>query len=169
MPTVPVIHDFYKSRAVGKAGEAILDGYFARWYSIEVIPPDIELRIHADRVFIRPDGSQRLVEYKTEHMASRTGRLFIEVVANDVSGAPGWIYTSQADVLVWYFPETGEIMAAPLQAVRDALPGWRGRFSEARAANPGYNSVGLLVPVSELRPLCEWTDIINEDGAHKPD
>lgn len=160
-PPTKTVHNFQESLRRGKADEALLDRYFRKWYTVETIPVSIEQRIHADRLFIRPDGSQLTVEYKADHRADETGFLFLETVANDVSGAPGWVYSTQADRIVWLLPESGLIMSLPAVRLREAMPIFKWECREASSANPNYNSVGLIVPVSRVRRLCDWVDNVN--------
>lgn len=144
-------HEFSASLANGESAEAILDAFFARHYDIK--PASLEhQRLGIDRYFTRHrDGKKFSVEYKTDSMAQHTKRAFIEVVSNDWSGKPGWIYTTTADFLILFIPhmETAYIMD-PAVLEETVHKVWMRQFPLKVAANEHYNSIGVVVPLPVL-------------------
>lgn len=135
----------------GKRAEGFLDHYFARWYHVQSVALDTELRCGYDRLFVgKADGETRRVEYKADWTAAETGNAFIETISIYEQRKPGWIYTSQADVLVYYIPPKGEIHMLALPVLRLIFPSWKLRYKEAPAPNEQYKTYGVLVPLAQL-------------------
>ncbi len=148
---------------IGKDAERHLDRLFSQWYRIEELPLDIEQRVHADRLFVRQDDSQVMVEYKTDLMGHKTGNLVIETISADTHNTPGWVYTSQADMLVWWVVGLGEVLVAKMADVRAQLPEWQKRYQTVKIPNDGYHSIGLLVPIPVFKDLCIWIGYLTDE------
>lgn len=149
-------YTFKDQLRAGKRGEAILDHYFSCWFRVETIPVEIEQRIHADRLFIDGEGQQFTVEYKTDFMGHKTGNLVVEVMSNDVTHAPGWIYACKADRLVWWMAGSGELFVFRMADLVKELPRWLAACRKVQIPNDGYHTVGLLVPIPEIARLATW-------------
>lgn len=150
-----VPYSFNDQAQRGKAGEAFLDHYFARWFQIEVASHDDQHQ-GIDRFYTTRNQKQRLaVEYKTDVVASRTGNAFIELVSVDTTGKAGWAYTSKADYLLYYLPDSGLIFMLQMAAIRERLPRWKDQYPNRRIPNNGYYSEGVLVPLSEIERYAE--------------
>lgn len=149
-------HNFYASRDAGKRGEAQLDRYFEQFYDvIRELTLDEELLIAADRIFqIESTGHRVSVEYKTDDKATDTGNIFVETVSNDVSGAPGWAYSSLAQVIVIYLPREGFAYFANAVRIKQSLDTWRKVYLEKRVWNDGYFTRGLCVPRPDFEAVC---------------
>ena len=106
----------------------------------------------------------------------RTDNFAIETVSNDVSGAPGWLFGSEADMLLYYFaaiPRTireieewwtvgEEYLLATLGLAGDRLyvidlpelsrwfAGVQSDYREIAAQNEGYRTLSRLVPCQDV-------------------
>jgi hypothetical protein len=138
----------------GKRAEHFLDDYFSRWFRIQPVPLDTELREGYDRLFTRRlDGETLKIEYKADWHAARSRHAFIETISIYEDHKPGWAYSSQADMLIYFVPPLGMIHMIPLGAIRFLLPGWKLRYREVPAPNEGYKTYGVLVPLTVLGRL----------------
>lgn len=148
-------YGFAAQLAVGEAWEERLDRFFREGYAVEVRRVGMEeQRRGIDRVFVgRETGEVHTVEYKADEKAGRTGNAFVETVSVDTTGKPGWAVSSQADVLVYLVTEPETIYWIPMKRVRAALGRWRRLYREVAAANEGYRTLGLLVPLCEFERI----------------
>jgi len=146
-------YSFDEQLRIGKAAERLLDTYFSQWYSIEIIPHEIEVLIHSDRLFIDAYGHHTIVEYKADYIGHRTGNAYVETVSVASENKPGWVYTSQADVLIYWVVGNGQVIAVSPKQLREKLPGWEVHYHTIQARNETYYGAGVLVPISELRKL----------------
>ena len=146
------IYNFDTKLKQGERFEAELDTFFSSDYDIQPATRD-QQRAGIDRVFTRRDsGNVCRVEYKSDLTASRTGNAFVETVSVDAKNKPGWAYTSQADYLMYYLPKDRLIYIIAFDALRKRLPAW-GRYPSRPIPNEGYNTVGLLVPLTEFERI----------------
>lgn len=90
------------------------------------------------------------IEYKSDLIAERTKRAFIETVSVDRRECRGWAYTSKADILIYYLPQREWAFIIPFFALRKRLPTWEVSCQTGAAQNDGYQTYGLLVPLEEL-------------------
>lgn len=146
-------YDFDTQKALGKQGERILDRLLAQWYDIEQLPLDIERQAGADRLFIRPDGSQVLVEYKTDYMAHETGNLVIETVSVDTFGVDGWAVSSHAEMLVTLVYYLGLVLVVEMDTLRAKLSEWSEKYRKVAIKNDGYSTIGLVVPLEVYKDI----------------
>jgi hypothetical protein len=145
---MPIYH-FDEQNLRGGKGEAFLDAFFAeRGHYIQKATRG-QQRLGIDRVFLKDGGLVR-VEYKTDLLAQRTGRVFVETISSDASGKPGWVHTSQADVIVYFIPGLNVIYVVPPARLRQELPGWEQAYPTRSASNEDYATHGLLIPVEEF-------------------
>ena len=148
--------DFREQLGIGEKYEKQLDAYFSHWAAI-CHATRRQQRAGIDRVFVAPGGNEVRVEYKTDLRASQTGNAFIETVSvsNASTRKPGWAYTSQADVIIYYIP--GDLLAYVLRpsAIRNQLERWSQKYREVAVQNHGYATRGLLVPLAELEEIAE--------------
>jgi hypothetical protein len=147
----PPQYRFETQHALGKQAEQFLDHYFARWYIIQTIDLATEIRDGYDRIFIRKHDQQAIrVEYKADWQAAATGNAFIETISIYEERKPGWAHTSQADMLIYFVPQMGQVYMLPLAALRLILPSWKLRYREVPAPNEGYKTYGILVPLTQF-------------------
>lgn len=146
-------YQFDAQHADGLAGEAFLDALFSRWYRIRPATA-AQQRRGIDRWF-RTATRRLAVEYKTDHTAARTGNAFVETVSVDTTHKPGWIYTSQADYLVYYIPPDGLVYVLRFAVLRRELARWVALYPVRRIPNEGYHTHGLLVALWEFEAHSE--------------
>lgn len=137
--------------ASGQIVEAFLDRFFAsQGWRIERTTPHQERVLHlGDRIFSK-NGQSYHVEYKSGIQTGHTGNIFLETVSVDRSGTPGWVYTCQADYLLYACLLDREILVFIPSSLRSTLSGQKQKFGETQTGheqNKGYNTRGLLVPL----------------------
>lgn len=157
------VYDFDEQHTQGEGGEAFLDSFFeARGH--QVLPATRgQQRSGIDRVFLW-DGKMALVEYKTDFLAHKTGKVFIETVSIDREDKPGWAFSSQADFLVYYAPGLDTIYVIPLETLREYLPEWEEKYPSRAAQNRDYATHGLLVPLETFGACASQEFHTNEKG-----
>lgn len=95
---------FALSLKLGKVGEVAVTEYFnsigASWVDVSDNPfyqgKDIDFLVELK------NGTKRSVEVKTD-TNSRSANFFFESVSNEEYDKPGWIHTTEADIVVYYF------------------------------------------------------------------
>lgn len=154
-------HQFAKSYAQGKSGERFLDWYFNKFYVITQATRQQE-REGFDRIFKsrhakngfeyiakKPVEAMR-VEYKTDYRAAETGNAFIETESVNTTGKRGWLYTSQAHLLVYFIPPLFRIYCCPMKNLAEAALVWQVKYAQSNADNITYLTRGLLIPIDEF-------------------
>jgi hypothetical protein len=145
---MPVYH-FDEQNLRGGKGESFLDSFFAeRGHYIQKATRG-QQRVGIDRVFLK-DGGALQVEYKTDLLAHRTGKAFVETISSDSSGKQGWAYTSRADVIVYFIPGLSVIFVVPPARLREQLERWQQAYPTRSAPNQDYATHGILVPIEEF-------------------
>lgn len=102
------------------------------------------------------------VELKTDSRAARSGNAFIETVSVKRPGEEirGWAYTSEADWLLYFLPQLPRIYRLSFEELRVELPAWVSRYPVRSIPNKTWETIGLLVPLSELyrvsNEVIEW-------------
>lgn len=139
--------DFKEQLEIGEQGEGKLDDYFAKFYDIHVVPMSLQ-KLGVDRIFIaRKDGSRFTVEYKTDFRSIETGNIFLEF---EVNKKPGWVYTSVAQVLVYYAPPK-----AYLINMYNLRQDYQKKLIEgppsSKVLNDGFYALGTLFPLKRLQ------------------
>ena len=158
-------YDFATQLAKGKEVERKLDLFFADQFDrIEEVTMLYE-RKGIDRVYWK-DGRSWDVEYKADFKAHATGNFFAETVAYGTyedgqfkTGKPGWVFTSQADILIYVVMSPKEeegLGTAYLARPRDLrawMDAWAERYRSVQVRNNGFQGRGLLVPLRELEKV----------------
>ncbi len=100
------------------------------------------------------------VEIKGDRLGHRTGNFFFETHSNRERGTPGCFLYSEADLLFYYFIETGKLYILPLPAARAWFLARQQDFEERATRTPigkgvgekskTYTTVGRLVPVERV-------------------
>lgn len=147
-------YQFATQLAQGETYEDKLDAFF-RARGAQISKVDRATQRHGiDRVWYDPTADRTwTVEYKADSLAGHTGNAFIETVSVDTTGKPGWAYTSQASLLVYLVTDPETIYVISMARLRSCLPRWTVAYPTRQAANDGYNTHGLLVPLDELERI----------------
>ncbi|MBL1177607.1 hypothetical protein [Pantanalinema sp. GBBB05] len=154
-------YDFYAQLAVGQAGERKVHDYLSQeWQLIHaLVPQEVELGIDY-LAFHKTTGEERTFEVKTDLYQS--GNCFLETVKNDRTKTLGWAHTCAADRLLYYLPNLGgKLLIIQPPVIRANLPFWVTKFRSVEVPNPGYKTIGLLVPVTELEAISEQQIYLN--------
>jgi hypothetical protein len=144
--------DFNQQLKVGSTGEKALDAFYGAWFDITEATRD-EQRQGIDRHWCdKLNGRRWAVEYKTDYVARRTHNAFIETVSVDGKRA-GWVYTSQAQWLIYYVVGGDYDLAYMLDIGRirgDVVSQWERQYPLKPVQNAGYVTKGLIVPLVEF-------------------
>ena len=143
------VYSFNKQKAYGSGGEDFLDAFFEQRGNYVQRATRWQQRQGNDRIFARESRLAR-VEYKTDFVAHRSRRVFIETISIDSGGKAGWAYTSQADLLVYFVPGARVIYVMPLEKLRAQLDLWMQLYQVGQAQNEEYATHGVLVPLEEF-------------------
>ena len=139
----------------GEIGELFLDDYFRRWYRIMPATP-YQQRLGIDRLFFRRDnGIEYAIEYKCDATSARTGNAFIETVSVDNQDKPGWAIYCQADFIIYFVDGCGPAYVIRPEQIREKLPAWQSQYPSRAIPNKGYKTIGLLVPLTQLKPISQ--------------
>lgn len=135
----------------GKKVEAYLDEYF-RWAGWSVYPmsPYDERVLHlGDRYFVKCEMVLK-IEYKSDIQTAFTGNLFLETVSVDTANKPGWVYSCNADFIMYAALLNNRILVFKPQRLRAAIEQLKTQFREVKTShnqNDGYDTYGVLVPL----------------------
>lgn len=149
-----VTHRFGESLADGQRGENVLDQYFAAWYDITRATPGEE-RLGIDRWFTDRRTDKRFsVQYKTD--TAGTPNAFLETGSIGPHWCQiGWIYTCQADRIVYYAPARGSAWWCTRSRLLGCVNEYLAKQRIRAATNPDYYTYGVIVPFLELQRYAE--------------
>lgn len=148
-------HNFSDSLEVGEKYEGELDEHFSQWFIVKKVSMDLQ-KLGVDRIFTkRKTGERFTVEYKADSRASETGNMYIETVSvgrdEDTVVTKGWIYTSTAQLLVYFLPDWNRAYIMDMLSLRDKVnEKWIKHHKTARADNGNYWGEGILVPLQKM-------------------
>lgn len=139
--------------STGKQVEAFLDDFFRRQgYTIKQTTRHQErVLCLGDRVFTSPTGQVTGVEYKSGIQSKFTGNIFLETVSVDTFEKPGWVYTCQADFILYACLLNHKILVFRPADLRARIDELKSKFKEVKTShgqNAGYNTHGVLVPLT---------------------
>lgn len=155
---------FNKSLSIGEAGEALFATEMKkRWPEIQVqdvSEDDDYRRKEIDFILVKPDGATLTIEIKSD-LNAWSKNLFIETWGNKSINRKGWLYTSEADVLVYIFlnglddksPNMLWIDFSSLRQYVHLNPNLREKHAAVEESIRGYGTketIGLLVPRKDL-------------------
>lgn len=152
MNSPPSAHAFDTSFKRGELVEGALDEHFSESFFIRKATA-AEQRTGIDRVFTDEEDISFAVEYKADWRATETGNVFVETISVDTQRVDGWAYTSQADWLVYAFPQERRYVLLRFAELRAKLPEWLRTFPRGKARNATYHTHGVLVPVVVFETL----------------
>lgn len=149
------VHKFSDKLAQERIQSAILDKNFEKQHFILPTPLELDKK-GIDRVFVSRETYEPMtVEYKNDFRASETGNAFIEVcsVHKEECEKLGWAHTCNAEFLVYHVVGDATAYIVDTQLLAQKVDAWRKLYREAKSFNPGYHSVGILVPLSEIKDI----------------
>lgn len=150
---------FKDTHRSGVRGEVTLDAAFSPRFEIRRAT-DEQQRQGIDRLYRdRETGEEFTIEIKSDWTAAKTGRAFIETVSVDRENKPGWAYSSQADMLLYFIPPLLLVYAVRLEKLRPHMSLWERVYPQRSIPNShqtgDYFTRGLLVPLAELENIAE--------------
>lgn len=149
-------YSFEERLARGQRGEELLDAYFEHRFEIRPAT-ETQQRSGIDRVFTdRITRSTSTVEYKTDRRSHRTLNVFIELISSGVDRRPGWIITAQAQWLVYFLFFDQRVLLTPFARLRTHVTTWQEMYPLRWVPNSGYNTGGLIIPVSVFAKTCVY-------------
>jgi hypothetical protein len=161
------IYRFDTQLARGEWGEAVLDDYYCQWCHITQATKRQQF-IGIDRLFTTMhSGKQWDVQYKTDFKVQIYGNLIVETVSNNVTETLGWGYTCEADVIIWLLWYTGEMLVLQPRHIRQGLSKWQKKYHKAVVQNDGYQTIGVKVPLDEVRRYSWWQGYMPTDYLQK--
>lgn len=146
-------YDFNVQHGIGKQGKQILDRWLGATYRITDVSSDPEYQeVGIDRILTRSNSSVITVEYKFDLAAKRTGNLFFETISVDTKSIPGWGWSSQAAYWIFLIPDQEILIIKPARLRALVWMKYR-EGSEKQIPNRGYNTLGLAIPLFEVRKI----------------
>lgn len=144
--------EFERDHELGEVGEeAVLSLLQNHPFTIDVLdvrPYEHWQRRGVDFIWRNEEGVFAL-DAKTERRS--TGNLFLETVSNTVTGELGWLYSSQADFIVYGFLDRNVWYFFDLEQMRrvvDQNPGFPTRRAKTPMGDGGYETEGVLVALT---------------------
>ena len=135
---------------IGKNGERQVDKFFSRWYKIENVSLDTEIKKGYDRIFTDVNGKQTKVEIKFDTRTEQTGNLFLEdKIVYDYKTTSGWIVKSQADILIYTTQK--RFLLFYMQNLKEWFIANYSQYQMRRVPNNGFYGTGYLVPLKNLK------------------
>lgn len=149
-------HEFGESFKRGQVHEADLDAYFGLTYFIEPATRE-QQRMGIDRIFTSVAGMSFSVEYKADVRAAETGNVAVETASVAEQDKPGWVYTSLAQVIVYYVPPHGYALWCDAMDLKRHASLWAQMYGVRDVPNRDYTTQIVAVPMAEFqqrtRPL----------------
>lgn len=96
------------------------------------------------------NGRCILVEYKSGIQTYYTGNVFLETVSVDTENIPGWVYTCQADYIIYATLLNKKLLIFRPADLRQRIEELKQRFltlKTNKGQNIGYNTHGVIVPL----------------------
>lgn len=132
--------------------ETYLDDYFnAAGYRIERATPHEERQLKkGDRQFYK-NHHYTWVEYKSGVQTFYTGNVFLETISVDTHNIPGWVYTCQADTIIYAAILNKQLLLFDPDYLRARIEDLKQRYPTVKTSkgqNVGYNTHGVIVPLA---------------------
>ncbi len=148
-------YDFQEQLTKGQIYEGKVKDYLEREMHMSVETTDMDLQRLGIDFITRSQYATMSVEVKSDTRAHQTGNAFIETVSVEKDGVVekrGWVYTTCAQILIYYVVNTGELYFIDMSVFKRVAAGWAtGKYPERSIPNKTYIGRGLLVPLSDIR------------------
>lgn len=140
----------------GMKVEDFLDQYFGSQFEIK------RTTAHQERVLclgdrIYKDGEKSFfVEYKSGIQTHYTGNVFLETISVDNPCKSGWVYTCQADFVLYATLLDGMILIFKPDNLRKRIAELKAKFPEkptSKGQNKNYNTHGVIIPLSYAKNI----------------
>jgi hypothetical protein len=132
----------------GKEVEAWLDLYFRDRFTIwQTTSHEERALCLGDRKYSKGDKIF-YVEYKSGKQTFFTGNVFLEIISNDTACAPGWVYTCQADFILYAALLNHKILVFRPEKLRAKIADLKIKFRIGKTdIQNSYHTHGVLVPL----------------------
>ncbi len=142
----------------GMKVETFLDQYFSNEFEITPTTKYQERTLClGDRIY-KKDSTIFFVEYKSGIQTHYTGNIFLETISVDKPCKPGWVYTCQADFILYAILLDGLILVFKPNNLRQQIADLKRKFPEkptSKAQNKGYNTHGVIIPLDYAKSLAQ--------------
>lgn len=138
----------------GQMVEGILDVFCKlRGYSIRKLTQDEERKLCLGDRELTKNGTKVFIEYKSGIQTHYTGNVWLETISVDDPDhyKLGWVYTSQANYIIWAAILDNCLLFYEPEYLRAHIEEWKKMFREVPTShnqNDGYNTWGLIVPLA---------------------
>lgn len=150
-------YNFYTQRAIGHAGEAVIcDWLNSQGWQLRPAT-DAEQRQGIDFWGCFPSKGATSFEIKTDRRAHRSGNAFIELESSNKTGKLGWLFTCEADVILYWIPGLDLVLWMQPDNIRNAYQDWKDLYSLRQIPNDGYYTTGLIVPLESFQTAATYT------------
>jgi hypothetical protein len=153
VPSPPTRHRFQSSLTADFAAYLRSDAQ-ARGVHLVQATPEEDRQFGIDDWLNLPLEGVVSVDWKTDHRAALTGNLAVEIIANASLGKLGWVFTSQADYIVYLLPLNGRLLWFKTAVLRTAAIEWQALYPVRGAHNDNrddrflYTTWNLTVPLA---------------------
>lgn len=162
-------HKYHESLERGLAWERRLDAHFGATYAVADVEMGLQV-LGIDRVFVDPSNGWRMtVEYKADERAKETGNAFFETSPNKEGRVGGWVYTTCAQRVVYYFPHLGRAMIFDPVVARKNMRHLRSCYGAVELVDSRRGktrtAVGVPVPIKYLegQDWVRWVDVAHAE------
>lgn len=142
----------------GMKVEDFLDRYFSTQFEIKRTTKHQERTLClGDRIY-KDSEKSFFVEYKSGIQTHYTGNVFLETISVDTPCKPGWVYTCQADFILYAALLDGLILVFKPKNLRQQIAGLKIKFPEKptnKGQNKGYNTHGVIIPLDHAKTLAQ--------------
>lgn len=159
-----LVHEFKSSLHNGRVVEDTLDRELEESWQVLRVSRSDERRRGIDRRITWKDSSdwgavRYTLEIKADFKTIETNNVFFEVESSQVDGSPGWCLKSEAQILAYVtvfccdgqLSEASDVFWLNMKDVKDYVRAKRRRYPVGMAVNEGYETRGILVPLSHVR------------------
>jgi len=151
----------------GKDVERFLDDFFGDEFDI-VQTSKYQERVLClgDRIFSKGEDIY-FVEYKSGIQTYYTGNIFLETVSVDGPCTPGWVYTCQADWILYAALLNKMILVFRPEHLRQKIAELKTKFPEratSKSQSKGYNTHGIVIPFAYAQKLASKIIGVADDG-----
>jgi len=161
---------FKRDKQMGDTGEALAYEWLAARELVACVE-DVSKDPHyqkkdIDFIVNLTTGNQLKVDVKYDTRIDQTGHVFIELISNNTRWSPGNFLYSEADLFLYIFAKSEQVLILPLKETRDYVYSRCEGYKIGRCPNYGYggkllySSLGRLVRYKELLENIESTALV---------
>jgi len=141
----------------GNKGERVVANWLKKYKGMKIIKYNDNNQY--DVLMEKENGSSLTLEVKTdrwEHFNYKTGNIFIETRCN---GKPSGVWSSLADVYVFYFPDYSELYFISTTKLKDLLSTRQDLFDRKTLSGDGGKVSGFTINRYKNKDLFKFYEI----------